>query len=118
MRDELMALGIPLLMVKMVIPFVSGAVTGIAVGFVGASFPLVFALLGPDPSLNQIASTTTFAYGFGFMGMMLSPVHICFLVTNEYFKTRLLHAYRYLWGPVIAVLIASLGLAGVYYLVF
>lgn len=118
MRDELMALGIPLVIVKMVIPFVSGTVTGVSVGFVGASFPLVFALLGPDPALNQIASTTTFAYGFGFMGMMLSPVHICFLVTNEYFKTRLLHAYRYLWGPAVVILIASLGLAGVYYLVF
>lgn len=117
MRDEFIAMGIPLIIVKMIIPFISGVVTGLSMGFVGASFPLVFALLGPHPGLNEIAATTTLAYGFGFMGMMLSPVHICFLVTNEYFKTRLLHAYRYLWGPAIVILFASLLLSGLYYLI-
>jgi hypothetical protein len=44
------------------------------------------------------------AYTFGFMGMMLSPVHICFLVTKEYYQAKLLTSYRRLILPVLTVM--------------
>jgi hypothetical protein len=75
----------------------------------------VFALLGPEPALNQLVSTTVFAYSFGYMGMILSPVHICFVVTNEYFKTRLFRTYPYLAGPVLSVLVTAFALSGLFY---
>jgi integral membrane protein (TIGR00529 family) len=116
MRDEFLGAGIPIVLVMMLLPFVSGFIIGIAFGFVGASFPLVFALLGPDPSLNQIAATTVLAYSFGYMGIILSPVHICFVVTNEYFKSRLIKVYPYIIWPVVTVLVwAALLSAALYY---
>ena len=39
-RDELAAYNVPLIMVIALMPFLSGFITGIAVGFVGLSFPL------------------------------------------------------------------------------
>ncbi|MBI4979095.1 MAG: DUF401 family protein [Spirochaetes bacterium] len=95
MRDEFIRFGIPLTAVMIAVPFISGMVTGVAMGFVGASFPLVFALIGPHPVFRDIAALTVLAYGSGYIGMMLSPIHICFVVTNEYFKSNLLAAYRY-----------------------
>jgi hypothetical protein len=115
MRGECMAIGIPLVFVIMLIPFISGLVTGIAMGYVGTSFPLVFALLGTEPPFRQIAAATVLAFGFGYVGMMLSPVHICFVVTSRYFDTTVFSAYRYLWGPALAILGASAILAGAYY---
>ncbi len=114
MGDELVALGIPLIAVMMVLPFIAGFVTGVAVGFVGISFPLVFGLLGENASLSVLASTTVLAYGAGYVGMMLSPIHICFVVTNEYFKSRLVHAYRYTLGPSVVVLLVAAALALLY----
>jgi len=90
MRDEIYALGVPLMVVVMLIPLISGLAMGISVGFVGASFPIVFKLLGADPSFGEVASTAVLAYGFGYMGMLLSPVHVCLVVTSEYFNTRVL----------------------------
>jgi len=117
MRDELVRTGIPLISIVMVIPFLSGVVTGVAFGFVGASFPIVFALLGPHPSLAETAATTSFAYTFGYMGMMLSPMHACFVVTAEYFRTPIFGAYRYILGPAaVMVLTATLLSAAWYYL--
>jgi hypothetical protein len=116
MRDEFMALGIPILFVIAIIPFISGAVTGVAFGFVGASFPIVFALLGASPHLNVVLAATTFAYGFGYMGMILSPVHVCFVVTNEYFGAKMFDTYRYILLPVLVVLIAGCIMSGSYYL--
>jgi integral membrane protein (TIGR00529 family) len=115
MRDEFISNGVPIIIVIMLLPFISGVVTGLAVGFVGASFPLVFALIGDSPSLNTLIATTVFAYTFGYIGMILSPIHLCFVVTNEYFKTRLFHAYPYLLGPILSILIAALIMSGTFY---
>jgi integral membrane protein (TIGR00529 family) len=115
MRDEFVSLGIPLVAVIALIPLISGAVTGVAFGFVGASFPIVFALLGPSPHFNVVCAATTFAYGCGYFGMIMSPVHICFIVTNEYFKTRMSGMYRLIFAPAMVVLCACLIMSAAYY---
>jgi uncharacterized protein len=116
MRDEFLHMGIPILLVIAIIPFISGAVTGVAFGFVGASFPIVFALIGASPPLNVVLAATTFAYGCGYMGMILSPVHVCFVVTNEYFQVSMFKTYRYIILPAICVGIAGVLMSGSYYL--
>jgi uncharacterized protein len=118
MRDEFIRTGIPLIVVIMLIPFISGMVTGVAFGFVGASFPIVFALVGAHPAPSVAAATTAFAYTFGYMGMMLSPMHACFVVTAEYFKTSIFGAYRYIIGPVFLILSASILWSAFLYHVF
>jgi hypothetical protein len=106
-RENLNDMHIPKTLVGMIMPFISGIVTGLSYGFVGASFPIVMSLVGEGASSYQVMSYVVIAYGFGYVGMMMSPVHVCFVVTNEYFNTNILQAYRKLWGPMLAVLIAS-----------
>ncbi|MGZ6236071.1 MAG: DUF401 family protein [Syntrophales bacterium] len=118
MRDEFIRTGVPLIAVIMLIPFISGMVTGVAFGFVGASFPIVFALIGTEPSTGLLAATTVFAYSFGYMGMLLSPMHACFVVTAEYFCVTVFGAYRYIIWPVISILITSIILSSLYYVIF
>ena len=60
----------------------------------GASFPLIIPLF-PAGSLFDYLSSAALAYSFGYIGMMLSPVHLCFLVTKDYFRASLLGSYRY-----------------------
>ncbi|NLG17580.1 MAG: DUF401 family protein [Fibrobacter sp.] len=116
MRGELFSMGVPILLVIMVIPFVSGAVTGVAAGFVGASFPLVFALLGENCPFGTLAAVTVLAYASGYFGMIISPLHVCLVVSNEYFKSRLSQAYRFILLPALTLFLGALFLAGSYYL--
>jgi len=102
-RDELMAHHIPILVVVMLMPFISGMITGIAIGFVGTSFPLIVPMF-PTTDLLTYLSWAALAYSFGYMGMMLSPVHLCFLVTKDYFNATLSRSYRYLIFPALAVM--------------
>ncbi len=104
-RQEMAGLGLPLLPILMILPFVSGLSTGLSIGFVGASFPIVMSLIGDEPSLGVHLSTVILAYGFGFVGMLLSPVHVCLIVTSEHFKTRLLHNVAGLAKPGAAMLV-------------
>jgi uncharacterized protein len=106
-RNELMAYRIPVIMVILIMPFLSGLITGIAIGFVGTSFPLIIPMF-PTTDLFTYLSWAAMAYSFGYMGMMLSPVHLCLLVTKDYFKAGLARSYKYLFLPVLAVMVTAL----------
>jgi hypothetical protein len=101
---ELIAAGIPLAVAVGVLPFLAGFVTGLALGFAGAAFPLVVGLLGAEGSGLTPLSTLVLAFGFGFGGMMLSPVHLCLVVTREYFSAPFLKVYPHLVPCVFVVL--------------
>ena len=106
-QQELTRYGIPPLVVIVLVPLLCGFITGIAVGFVGASFPLIVPLLAPYHGFEYLAHASL-AYAFGYMGMMLSPVHLCLLVTRDYFSASLIKSYRRLLGPVASVLLTVL----------
>ena len=86
-RGELNDLGIPHFALIIAIPFISGLTTGITIGYIGASFPVVLSLAGPTSA--ELYSAIILGYASGYLGMMLSPVHVCIIVTIKYFKTTL-----------------------------
>jgi hypothetical protein len=47
------------------------------------------------------------AYGAGFLGVLVSPLHFCLVLTAEYFRVSLGCLYVYLLGP-LALMIAGL----------
>jgi integral membrane protein (TIGR00529 family) len=81
--------GIPVLPVLCLLPFVTGLLTGLTSAFVGSTFPLLINITGraavPDMSL---------AFAAGYVGVLLSPVHLCLILTREYFKADLRGIYR------------------------
>lgn len=96
--------GLPRGVVLFTLPFLVGLLTGLTVGFVGATFPLVTALFGgqPDPSI------VTFAFASGFAGVMLSPTHLCLVLTIRYFRADMAGTYRLLYLPTALVFLAGL----------
>jgi len=87
-------------------PFLVGFLTGVNQAYVAIAFPLLAPIIGrgrPDMVL------LLFAYVSGFVGILLSPAHLCLAFTAEYFKAELKDVYRILWRPVAAVFAAALG---------
>ncbi len=105
-RDELMTYGIPPILLILIMPFFSGFILGIAVGFVGASFPLIVPLIPAHDTFTYLLYAAL-AYTFGYMGMMLSPVHLCFLVTRDYFKAGIGGSYGYVVKTSMTVLLCA-----------
>ena len=111
MRGELARFGIPQGLFVMLIPLVTGLALGLNVGTIGASFPVVLSLLGPAPGTWALLSVTVLAYASGYAGQLLSPVHICLVVTGEYFKTSLLRNLSRLVAPIGLLLAGAYGLS-------
>jgi len=104
MTDEMQSFGIPSLPLVILLPFISGMTMGVSVGFAGASIPVVVATLGNNPSLGLLLSTVMFAYTCGFMGTMLSPLHVCLIVTCDYYESGFTKALRSILFPALIMM--------------
>ncbi|MDY0042696.1 MAG: DUF401 family protein, partial [Desulforhabdus sp.] len=110
-KADMTSYGIPPLLIILLMPFLAGLITGVAVGFVGASFPLIIPLFPPHHGLDYLLYGSL-AYVFGHLGQMLSPVHVCLLVTRDYFSSKMTTCYGHtivLAGVVLLTALAVLG---------
>ena len=107
MRTELEQSGVPVLPLVMIIPFIAGLTTGIALGMVGRSFLIVAHLAGIEPSLTAMLSVAILGYAAGHVGQLVCPVHVCLLVNNKHFCTSLTECLIGLVGPIMFVLLGA-----------
>jgi integral membrane protein (TIGR00529 family) len=95
----------PVYLLLFIIPFIAGVMTGLTVGYIGITFPLLLPLMGtPTPSPALVA----LAFGSGFAGVMLSPIHLCYVLTCEYFQADIARVYHRLFLPSLLVMVAVL----------
>lgn len=95
--------GVPMPSILFALPFIAGLLTGLTVGFIGSTFPLIISLTGGS-QLNQL----TFAFASGFAGVLLSPVHLCLVLTREYFKADIWGIYKKTIPSIAIVMAAAL----------
>ena len=90
------SLGLPPQIVIFVVPLAVGLSTGMISAAVGISFPLLHPIIvGNAVHLNY----AVFAFTGGFVGMLLSPLHLCLALTKDYFQAQ--------WGPLYRMLVPS-----------
>ena len=106
--QSLIRTNVPLTGVIILLPFVVGGIAGITVAFVGTTFPIIFSLLSTYGLADEILAYTVLAYCAGYLGVLLSPLHICLILTCEFFGTNLLKIYPKLALP--CAIIAAAGL--------
>jgi len=93
--------GFPSLVILAAFPFLIGFVTGWSMAFVGIAFPLLVPSITSDLGVNGYALVV--AYTSGMIGLLLSPLHLCLVLSSEYFKASLLKVYRYLLIPAVII---------------
>jgi uncharacterized protein len=100
--------GVPLWLIAMFIPFLVGLMTGLTVAPPAISFPILISLFKNDAHfLNYMM----LAFASGICGNMISPLHLCLVLTKNYFQADWRGIYRLLWLPVASVLILGLLIA-------
>jgi hypothetical protein len=100
---ELAAWGIPAIAVPIILPFISALVTGVGFAYIGIALPIVVGLF-PVGGAFPLESAVVLTGAFGFAGMMLSPLHVCFVVTAEHFGSGLAPAIKRIALPLLIFL--------------
>jgi uncharacterized protein len=95
---------IALMPISMILPFIVGVVSGITIAFVGATFPIIISLIHGIGQSHLMLPYMMLALASGFMGVLLSPLHLCLLLSNEYFETSLVPVYRHMRIPLVVML--------------
>ncbi len=95
--------GVPPVLLILLFPYLGGMVTGNCYASLGLTLPVLIPLLGVTG--NQTAMLAL-AYQSAFWGYVVSPVHLCQLLTVEYFKVPLTAVLPHLaWiGAVVLAL--------------
>jgi len=80
--------------------FATGVLTGMVSAYVGLGYTLLAGLLY-QPEINP--GYIMIAYFSGFMGMILSPSHLCLVLTCNYFKADMTRIFRILIPPIFVL---------------
>ncbi len=99
---------VPLLAVVIVVAVAIGLLFGHLPGAVGVGFPVLLSLL---PVVN--VQTVGMIFLFIFMGYFVSPIHLCIILTIEYFGVELREFYRKMIFPFTLLALAIIVWVGV-----
>jgi hypothetical protein len=95
-----------LLAITCSLPFLVGCISGITMAFVGSTFPLIHGIMA-QLSIESTIPYVVLALFSGFAGVMASPLHICFVLTCEYFQTSLIRTWLKLLAPTALFLVSG-----------
>jgi len=115
LSQEMLQRHIPLIPICIILPFLVGAIGGITIAFVGATFPILISLIGAMDQSHLMLPYMMLALASGFIGVLLSPLHMCLLLSNAYFDTTLMPVYRHMRMPLAVLFFASVAYFGVLY---
>lgn len=106
--SDLLRWGIPLVVVAVALPMLVGIVSGITIAFVGTTFPILISLIQASSANTAVLPYLILGLVSGFVGVLFSPLHVCLLLSNEYFETSLDQVYHRLIVPCLVMVIAAL----------
>jgi len=98
-------LGVHPYIVLFSIPFFIGIMTGISSAALGIGLPILFSIIVKVETNLYYAM---FAFTGSFVGVMISPMHLCLVVTKNYFKADMGKIYKMLIPPLMIVALSAL----------
>lgn len=105
---ELVQMRIPLVLIAVTLPFLVGMSAGIVIAFVGSTLPILIPLIHSFGEAAFLPAYVMLILAGGFTGVMLSPLHLCFLLSNEHFGVSIGSVYKHLWWPCVSLIGASI----------
>ncbi len=102
--SDLVNLGIPLWLLLLFLPMLVGLATGSHEAAVGVALPVFVPMLPSDIYLAGVGLT----YLTATLGYLSSPLHLCIILTREFFQANFAKIYRYILPVVLVMLVSGL----------
>ncbi len=96
--------GLNPLVITLIFPFFIGLLTGITLPGITIAIPIILTLAGP----NQALTLSCLAFMSTFIGVMLSPTHLCLILSVEYFAANFAKTFRHLFIPETTLMLFSI----------
>jgi integral membrane protein (TIGR00529 family) len=93
--------GVPLRLIAIFIPLTVGLMTGMTIAPIAIGFPILIPLFQNN---SDFLNYMMLAFAGGIAGDLLSPFHLCLVLTKDFFKADLRRVYWLLWVPVASLI--------------
>jgi hypothetical protein len=102
-QEIMNSVAFPALVIIIIIPFLLGVLTG---SDFGALAPLSYSLVAPFFSFTGVSllGLTSLIFISSFLGYLISPIHLCNVLSSDYLKTDTTRMYKYFIPAVLATL--------------
>lgn len=94
-------------LVLFAIPFFIGTMTGLSTAALGIGLPILLPII-VQGEVNLYYAMLAFTGSF--IGVMISPMHLCLVVSKNYFKADMGKIYKMLILPLIIIILSALTL--------
>jgi len=99
-------LGIHPFIVLFIIPFFIATMTGLGTAALGIGLPVLLPIIIVQGETNLYYAMLAFTGSFS--GVMISPMHLCLVVTKNYFKADMVKIYKMLFLSLIIISLSAL----------
>jgi hypothetical protein len=104
MLSYFQSIGLSTLLITIIFPLLMGLLTGFTLAGVTISLPIVVSLAGPD----NLISLGSLAFASIIIGIILSPMHLCLLMSIEHFSADFGKTYVKLLLPEALLMLFAL----------
>lgn len=100
--NSMVSLGLPIGLLGVISALITGLITGSNTASLGISVPVFLPLIEHNP-LPYIL----LIFMASLLGYILSPMHLCLILTKDHFKCQYKEMYKYFMPPVLAMAIVT-----------
>ena len=113
LADTIQILPISPILIIILIPTILGIITGYNLGAVALSYVVI----QPFFSLTNISiiGLTSIIFMSSFLGYLISPIHLCNVVSSDHFQTDTTRIYKMYIPSIIIILIIQTGFVYLFY---
>jgi hypothetical protein len=84
-----------------------GYITGYLSGMTSAGLGILIPVFKPMIPQSNLGPFIALLYTSIFMGYLISPLHLCFALTKEYFESNYKPVYKLMIIPTLAIILTA-----------
>ncbi len=110
LTDGLLNLGLPLQLIVVVLPLIIGLTSGSNTSAIGVTLPLLLPIMQQSEHMMVLMAGV---YSASFLGYYMSPLHLCQVLTLEYFKVKIGDLYKVYRLPLAAMWVTLIAIIAI-----
>ena len=112
LKDLIMALPFPAIWMVVIVPLILGVITGYNLGAVALSYPILVPFFPSGLSFVTLVGLTSLIFISSLVGYLISPIHLCNVLSSDYLKTDTTRMYKILVPAAVLMLVSQIMFIG------
>jgi hypothetical protein len=108
LKDLIMVLPFPAIWMVVIVPLILGVITGYNLGAVALSYPILVPFFPSELSFVTLVGLTSLIFISSLVGYLISPIHLCNVLSSDYLKTDTTRMYKILVPAAVLMLVSQI----------